>query len=190
MKPNATDQNKRSHEKQDLWLGVTRAEWLISIAAGVTSGFIAGAAKIRSSFAEEVKKWPIIKGMYVEHEKKLEGINLDFENKNELWKEHTKEINDAKDEFAKQVDKVLHEKWGIAKRSEKWLSLDTVKDLTFGTYQRSKFAGANTESKIIFNSIVGMVIGSAATLSFFNGVASRHKIERIEDAVTTPEQSR
>jgi hypothetical protein len=177
-------QPKHKKEPIEFGFGISLGEWIISGFVGLCSGLLAAGATIRDRFGEELKKWPGFRKDLADHEKDLGAINEKFKGKPELWREHQEAIDIAKEAYAQARDAKLQNEFGILTRGEKLFSVDTFKGLTKGTYQRFGFSGKSTEGRIIFNSVVGAVIGAAATLSFFNGVASRHKIERIEDAVS------
>ena len=98
------------------------------------------------------------------------------------WEGHQKAIRKIKADYAIARDAFLQSEYHIVSRGPKFFSLQTLKGITFGTWQRSGFIGSNTQGQIGFRTVVGAIIGAAATLSFFNGVASRHKIEKIEEA--------
>ncbi|MES2984973.1 MAG: hypothetical protein V4735_07295 [Pseudomonadota bacterium] len=172
----------------DVGLGISVSEWVISGAIGLSSGLLAAGATIRDRFSEEVKKWPGIKELRVSHRVDLENANLDFSGQPGNWKAHQVKVDGIKEAYALKRDAVLLEKYGIQSRGVKTFSYDTLKGLTYGTWQRFGFSGKSTEGRIIFNSVVGALIGAAATLSFFNGVASRHKIEQIADATVQSEK--
>ena len=176
-------QSKHKREPIEFGFGISLSEWIISGFVGLCSGLVAASATIRDRFSEEVKEWPSIKELLTRHKGDLDKCNKAFHGKPAFWKEHQESIKTLKEGYAAARDVILEKEYGILTHGEKMLSIDTLKGLTYGTWQRFGHGGSNTRDRIIFNSVVGAVIGAAATLSFFNGVASRHKIERIEEAV-------
>lgn len=187
------EQQSHQSKKVSLRLGISPAEWAVASLIGLSSGIIAAAVKIRDVFSEEVKFWPGIadrgaeKGILSKHEEALNRCNEEFLGGTKGgWKEHQKAISVLKDQYAIDRDAFLFEKYKILSQGKKLFSLESLKGLTYGTYQRLGFAGQSSEGRIIFNAVIGVTLGTAATLSFFNGVASRHKIDKIEDAVTQP----
>mgnify|MGYP000851654970 CR=1 FL=1 len=64
------------------------------------------------------------------------------------------------------------------------------KNPILGTIDRFFTLSPRSKNSLYFNTTVGVIVGAAMTLSFFNGVATRDKIERIEDAVSPKEPGR
>lgn len=149
--------------------GITGAEWLTAGVMGVIGAIATATKTIRDRFMDDVKNSPEVKPMIEEHAEALSKNR--FKDSGKDFTEFAKDYRRIKRDNAKSIATKIKETWGIGDG----ILLDTVK--------RYKVLSDRSRNMIGFSGAVGAVLGAAMTLSFFNGVATRDRIERIEDGV-------
>ncbi len=189
----ANDKKQSNPEKEsilhrELAYGITGKEWLASVTGGIISGTATLARLIHDYFRDDVKKATDFEAHFETRRNTLDAINFEDERKDgkkiydlqtsEGRTAYSKAVSEKKHYFDTELRKALAEKRGIRKNP------------ILGTFDRLSQLSSTSKSKLLFNTGVGAAVGAAMTLSFFNGVATRDRIERIEDAVTAKPNER
>jgi hypothetical protein len=163
-----TENNKPN--RKDFAFGISLSEFMISMAAGLGSGVAASLKTIRDYFHEDVKDAPAFKHHFDERADRLDKIKLkDFNSKYDYWKATAAEKRLIADEY----DILALQLRGVRK------------NMFTGTLDRISSLSPRDKGGVYFNGAVASFIGAAMVLSFFNGVATRDKIDKIGDAVNS-----
>lgn len=167
-----TSQHQNTKRK-DFAFGISLKEFVISIFLGTASGLATAANSIRNLFHDDIKDATAFQNHFDSRQSRLDAIEYhNFSKPSEYWKASIKEKVAIQDE----LNDLAHEFRGVRK------------DAIFGTLDRFQTLSPRSRGQLYFNGTVGAVIGAAMTLSFFNGVATRDKIDKIVDAVTSDKE--
>jgi hypothetical protein len=166
---------KKTKQRVEIGFGITLGETAVAFFGALISGILAAGKTIQDRFMEDVKKSCDIGPLLQEHAEKLAQINSDhYANKKDLWAK----IRSMKAENAEEFAKVVLEKRGVEDSMIK------------GTWQRLQTLSPRSNKALAFNTTIATVLGTAMALSFFNGLATRDKIERIEEVTGADKISR
>ncbi|MFZ4542151.1 MAG: hypothetical protein ACOYNL_10220 [Rickettsiales bacterium] len=160
---------KRTLLNREIAYGITGKEWLTSGMMGVVGAIVSGAKTVRDRFMDDVKNAPGIREKIEENAAELSKNSL--ANSGMPFKEWAKGIRKLKRTQAEGIAEEINKRWGVGD------------GLVVDTFRRISVLSNRSRNTIAFNGSVGAVLGAAMALSFFNGVATRDRIERIEDAV-------
>lgn len=168
---------KENFLRREIAYGITGKEWIASITGGIVSGIAAMTRLIHTYFYDDVKKAPDFETIFKERLDELNKVtpeNVEATNTKGLFKPtgYAEKVREIKQTSDGKLEKALFEKRAIRQ------------NLILGTYDRFTQLSKSSRGKLYFNTTAGALVGAAMTLSFFNGVATRDRIERIEDAVT------
>ena len=137
---------------------------------GIIGAIVTASKTIRDRFMDDVKHAPDVEPTIRKHAADLAKNRFDVSGKS--FNEWARVSREKKHENAEIISKLIEKKWGIGDG----FVIDTVK--------RFKVLSDRSRKVIAFSGGVGAVLGAAMALSFFNGVATRDRIEKIEDALT------
>lgn len=169
-----TEQKKHPHERKEFAFGISLGEWLIAALLGAGSGLVTASKTIRDHFHMDVKNSTEFKDHFNTRQIELDKIKPEqFSDKRAYWQA----VSDKKRDFVAEYDELA------------WHTRKVRKNPILGTIDRFHGLSPRSKGSIYFSAFFGTAIGSAMVLSFFNGVATRDKIDKIEDAVAN-EKSR
>lgn len=178
----AKEQKPKEREpflKREIAYGITGAEWVTAGLAGLFSGTVTAVKTIRDRYFHDLKHSVDYKDILDKQTADLAAI--------------TPIVNP--DKYAGNFEALSRDTVAI-----KTNGLDTLKQFSKShrlidtdkkieaTWRMLKMHSPHSRNKIIVNGVIGSAIGAAVTLNFFNGVATRDRIERIEDAVVPQQQ--
>lgn len=159
-------------ERRDFAFGISLSEFLISVGLGIGSGLATAAKTAGSLFKDDAKNASTFQKHFDDRSKRLDAIDLqDMLAKGKTKNDYHKAIHAEKKLLNEEFKEIALHRRGVSKNP------------ILGSIDKFKLLGQNSKRELYFASAVGVVVGAALTLSFFNGVATRDKIERIEDAV-------
>ncbi|MBX9726372.1 MAG: hypothetical protein K2X09_03825 [Rickettsiales bacterium] len=142
---------------------------MISVFLGTASGLATAANSVRNLFHDDIKDATAFEKHFEDRQRRLDAIELkNYSKASDYWKASIKEKVEIQDE----LNDLAHQFRGVRKGG------------IFGTLDRFQTLSPRSRGQLYFNGTVGAVIGAAMTLSFFNGVATRDKIDKIGEAVT------
>lgn len=152
---------------REIAYGITGKEWLVSALVGVTGAITSVSQKVREIFHEDVKSSNDFSDHFKSRQTRLDAIKAQsYSNAEDYWSAIRKE----KQAIAKEYDSLVFKLRKV--RSAPILE----------TIDRYNNLSPNSKKALYFNGAVGAFIGAAMTLSFFNGVATRDKIDKIAEA--------
>lgn len=156
-------------QRNDFAFGISLGEWVTSATIGIASGILTAAKTIRDRFHHDLKNSTKYQPKFAQQAQELADITLESEGS---FKKLAKTLISKKIEHYNTVSKWAKEYRGVED------------SLIKGTWQRARIHSPRSKASIIFNGLIGTAVGAGMMLSFFNGVATRAKIEKIEEAVT------
>lgn len=162
-------EHKKPHKKRDGFaFGISLGEFATSVVTGLVGGTLTAWRTTRNHFSEDLKNSHKYAAKFEQQAEDLANVTMEkcgsFENL-------VKEIVPLK-----AIHRDQRHQWATEYRG--------VRNSTImGTIDRYRTFGSKTKTTIAFNAVLGVAVGAGAMLSFFNGVATRDKIELIEDAV-------
>lgn len=164
--------HQKKVERKDFAFGISLSEFLVALLLGASSGLATAAKTANDLFLDDAKKSSSFRQHFNNRAKRLDAIDL----QNMLAEGKTKRdyhcaINLEKKALSKEFNSIAQSSRGIHANR------------ILGTIDKFKLLGENSKHELYFKGAVGAAVGAAVTLGFFNGVATRDKIERIEDAV-------
>lgn len=173
--------DKAEHKRKDkprlnVGFGIGIGEYTSSILAGIASGVVTAGKTIRDKFHDDVKHATDFKDFLVDQAQELSKIKPIIEDEKQgltpkAFKEFSVKIQNKKKEQAELLEQRIKELRGVRK------------SIIGGTLDRAALMSKRSVKDIIFNTTIGAAVGAALTLGFFNGIATRDKIERIDNAV-------
>ncbi len=168
------EQKKPHHKKDrtDFAFGISFSEFVTSVVVGISSGLVTAAKKASDLFNDDARNATTFKHHFEDRLSMLDRIDLETmlsEGKTKV--DYQRAIRNEKKRLATEFADIALLRRGISKNP------------IIGTIDRFQLMSPNSKRELYFNGAVGAAIGAAMTLGFFNGVATRDKIERIEDAV-------
>mgnify|MGYP000987318390 CR=1 FL=1 len=165
--------NKPPRDRAGMLFGIRPVEWLVAALLGAGSGLATAVNTIRDRFHDDVKKSPIFAPVMKAN---LEELNAMEQRTFPSEKAFRLERAAIKARHAETYDTFVKEHWKVDKT------------LISGTIQRWETLSPNSKYNIKKNCVIGMTIGAAMALSFFNSIATRDKIDTIEEAVNKRER--
>ena len=168
-------ETKKHHpkkERTDFAFGISFSEFVTSALAGIASGLVTAAKKASDLFNDDARNATTFKEHFEKRTKVLDAIDLQsMLSEGKTKADYQRAINAAKKDLGAEFSEIALKRRGISKNP------------ILGTIDRFQLMSPNSKRELYFNGAVGAAVGAAMTLGFFNGVATRDKIERIEDAV-------
>lgn len=173
-KPQQTPHHRRKHERKDFAFGISIGEWATAAVMGFAGATLTATKTIRDRFMKDLKNSVEHKGDFERHADELSKIKFSDVKYQELgikaFPTFVKDLLDLKRKQFKEVAEWAYKYRGV---EDSWIK---------GTIQRFQVQSLRSRANIIFSAVIGATVGAGMTLSFFNGVATRDKIERIQDA--------
>jgi hypothetical protein len=168
--------NETSHQqkkdRKDFAFGISFGEFVVSVVLGIGSGLLTAAKKANDLFVDDARNASTFQKHFEERSARLDAIDLqDMLAAGKTKGDYHHAIHKEKLALRKEFNDIAHISRGIS-RNPIMASVD-----------KFKLLGQNSKREFYFNGAVGAAIGAAMTLSFFNGVATRDKIDKIGDAV-------
>jgi len=159
-------------DRKDFAFGISFGEFVTSVLLGVGSGLATAAKAANDLFLDDTKNASSFQQHFESRARRLDAIDLqDMLAAGKTKADYQRAIHQEK--------KLLHAEFNEIAEFRRGVSRNPI----IGTIDKFKLLGKNSKHKLYFQGAMGAVVGSAVTLGFFNGVATRDKIERIEDAV-------
>ncbi len=159
-------------DRKDFAFGISFSEFVISVLLGVGSGLATAFKTANDLFMDDAKNASTFQQHFDSRLKRLDAIDLqDMLAAGKTKNDYHSAIHREKKLLREEFNEIAHFRRGVSKNP------------ILGSIDKFKLLGQNSKRELYFKGGVGAVIGSAVTLGFFNGVATRDKIERIEDAV-------
>lgn len=163
-------EEKKTHpilKRDDFAFGISLSEFVVSVAVGLGSGLATAAKSIRDLFHDDVKKSSAFKEHFESRQARLDAPKLEnFSSKIDYWRKKSAD----KCKIAEEYDALVFKHHGVRK------------GMFLGALDRYQNLSPHSRTNLYFHGAVGAVLGTAMTLSFFNGVATRDKIDRIASA--------
>ena len=168
------EEKKPHHKKErtDFAFGISFKEFVTSVTIGLGSGLATAAKTVSDLFNDDARHASAFQKHFEERTKRLDAIDLQTMLKAGKTKaDYHTAISDAKRTISAEFSDIALLRRGVSKNP------------IIGSIDRFKLLSPNSKRELYFAGAVGAAVGAALTLGFFNGVATRDKIERIEDAV-------
>lgn len=169
------EDNSKKHTpaRKDFAFGISFSEFVISLILGTASGLATAANRVRELFHDDAHEATAFKKHFATRADRLDRIELkNFKSPLEYWKATTEEKRLIADEY----DALALKFRGVRKSP------------ILGTLDRFQTLSPRSKGNLYFSGAVGAVVGAALTLGFFNGVATRDKIDKIGDAVNADKE--
>lgn len=168
---NTAPEHKKK-DRQDFAFGISFGEFLLSVVIGIGSGLATAFKSVTDLFLDDAKNASTFQQHFDSRSKRLDAIDLqDMLAAGKTKNDYHSAIHREKKLLREEFNEIANYRRGISKNP------------ILGGIDKFKLLGENSKRELYFKGAVGAVVGSALTLGFFNGVATRDKIERIEDAV-------
>ncbi len=153
-------------KRKDFAFGISLAEWLTAAGLGIASGLATSAAAVSNLFHEDIRDATAFKKHFDSRLKRLDAIQLkNYETPVQYWTATIAE----KVKFHGELKQLESKFRGVSNAP------------IVGTIDRFRTLSPRSKQRLYFNGAVGTVVGAAMALSFFNGVATRDKIDKIAE---------
>lgn len=159
-------------DRKDFAFGISFTEFLTSVALGIGSGLATAYKTVNDAFENDAKNASTFQTHLKSRAERLDAIDLqEMLAAGKTKNDYHRAIHLEKRALREEFNEIAQFRRGISKNP------------IIGGIDKFKLLGQNSKRDLYFKGAVGSVFGAAVTLGFFNGVATRDKIERIEDAV-------
>lgn len=160
--------NKPPRDRAGMLFGIRPVEWLTAALIGIGSGTATAVKTIRDRFHGDVRRSTLVAPVLEQHKEVLGEM---APNPGENGRSFRLRIAAQKVEHAKEYDALVQKHWLI---EDGFLN---------GVTQRWESLSGRSKTNIRMNFVLGSIIGAAMTVSFFNGLATRDEIDKIEDHI-------
>ena len=159
------------HERKDFAFGISLPEFVMSITVGISSGLATAAKTVSDLFNDDARNASAFKAHFEDRTKRLDSIDLQAMIANgQTTNDYHKAISAEKKLLNTEFNETALLRRGISKNP------------IVGSIDRFKLLSPNSKRELYFAGAVGAAVGAAVTLGFFNGVATRDKIDKISTA--------